>query len=149
MKYLRWVQNEFLRLIPVIPANGRIAVRDITLPLGGGPNGKAPVFLPKARSSPTFHSSSIGERTSTVRIPMNSDQRGGRSSDPGWEYLPLNGGPRVCVGQQFALLEASYATIRLMQAFSRIEARDEREWCEYVSLILASRIGRKVALFES
>jgi hypothetical protein len=47
------------------------------------------------------------------------------------------------------LLEASYATIRLMQAFSRIEARDEREWCEYVSLTLARGFGCKVALFES
>jgi len=67
---------------------------------------------------------------------------------PGWEYLPFNGGPRICLGQQFALLEASYTTIRLMQKFPRIEPRDERPWSEWITLTLASGPGTKVALFE-
>ena len=41
---------------------------------------------------------------------------------PGWEYLPFNGGPRICIGQQFALTEASYVTVRLLQRFDRIDA---------------------------
>ena len=67
---------------------------------------------------------------------------------PGWEYLPFNGGPRICVGQQYALLEASYVTVRLMQMFGRVEARDEREWCEGMTLTLASGTGTVVALFD-
>ena len=39
-----------------------------------------------------------------------------------WGYLPFNGGPRVCLGQDFGLMEASYATVRILQTFSRIEA---------------------------
>jgi cytochrome P450 len=67
---------------------------------------------------------------------------------PGWEYLPFNGGPRICVGQQYALMEASYATIRLMQTFSRIESRDDQDWREWICITLASKNGTKVALFE-
>lgn len=35
------------RLYPVIPVNSRVAVVDTILPLGGGMEGKAPVFVKK------------------------------------------------------------------------------------------------------
>ena len=38
---------EALRLHPVVPGNSRSAVRDTVLPLGGGPDGKSPLFVPK------------------------------------------------------------------------------------------------------
>jgi cytochrome P450 len=41
----------------------------------------------------------------------------------GWEYLPFNGGPRICLGQQFALTEVGYVLTRLIQKFDRIELR--------------------------
>ena len=36
-------------------------------------------------------------------------------------YLPFNGGPRICLGQQFALTEMAYLIARFMQVFERIE----------------------------
>lgn len=45
--YLQWCLNEVLRVYPVVPANYREAVRDTTLPVGGGPDGSSPVFIPK------------------------------------------------------------------------------------------------------
>jgi cytochrome P450 len=45
----------------------------------------------------------------------------GALKDIGWGYLPFNGGPRICLGQDFALLEAGYAVVRLIQCFGRIE----------------------------
>lgn len=32
-----------------------------------------------------------------------------------WCYIPFNGGPRICIGQQFALTEAGYTIVRLLQ----------------------------------
>lgn len=33
----------------------------------------------------------------------------------------FNGGPRICIGQQFALTEAGYVIVRLMQRFDAME----------------------------
>lgn len=38
-----------------------------------------------------------------------------------WAYLPFSGGPRICIGQQFALTEMAYLIVRLLQSFERIE----------------------------
>jgi cytochrome P450 len=45
--YLQWCLNEVLRLYPSVPVNCREAVRDTTLPVGGGFDGTSPVFIPK------------------------------------------------------------------------------------------------------
>lgn len=65
---------------------------------------------------------------------------------PGWAYLPFNGGPRICVGQQFALTEASYTIVRLLQEFAAVEDRDGTPFVEQLSLTLASANGVKVAM---
>lgn len=45
--YLQWCLNEVLRVYSAVPVNFREAVRDTTLPVGGGSDGTAPVFIPK------------------------------------------------------------------------------------------------------
>jgi cytochrome P450 len=64
----------------------------------------------------------------------------------GWEYLPFNGGARICLGQQFALTEASYTTVRLLQAFRAIESRESRPWTENLSLTCVNLHGARCAL---
>ena len=44
-----------------------------------------------------------------------------------WTYIPFNGGPRICIGQNFALTETAYATTRICQNFERIEERTGQE----------------------
>ncbi len=67
---------------------------------------------------------------------------GGGGLRPGWEYLPFNGGPRICPGQKFALTEASYTVARLLRAFSAVESRDPSpDWREQLTLSLTLNNG--------
>lgn len=61
---------------------------------------------------------------------------------------PFNGGPRLCLGQQNALVEASYTVVRLLQAYDRIEPRDPMPWQEHLAVTLSNLHGTKVALWK-
>lgn len=166
MKYVKWTLNESLRLFPVVPGNTRIAVRDTCIPLGGGPDQKSPVFVPKG--TPVSYSPWSMHRRRDFYGPDSLEFKPERWEKlrPGWEYLPFNGGPRICIGksskttllnfyvltiiagQNFALTEASYVMIRLLQHFRRIEPRDETPWTEFLTLTMAIRNGCKVGLYR-
>ncbi|TVY30969.1 Cytochrome P450 monooxygenase [Lachnellula hyalina] len=151
LKYLKYLLNESpaLRLYPVVPANGRFALNDTVLPLGGGPNGLSPVFVPKgtlvAYSTYVMHRRKdvYGADAEEFRPERWAPEEGLR---PGWAYLPFNGGPRICVGQQFALTEAAYTIVRMVQQFAGMENRDPTQWVEGLALTLSSGNGVKVAM---
>ena len=146
MRYLRYVINESLRLYPAVPTNGRVASRDTVLPLGGGPDGRSPLFVPKGTqiSYMTWSMHRLPEYYGNDALEFNPDRW--NTLRPGWEYLPFNGGPRICVGQQFALLETSYTLIRIMQSFGRLEPKSDAPWRENWMLTLSAKGGVHVAL---
>ena len=50
------------------------------------------------------------------------------------------------MGQQFALTEASYTIVRLVQEFEGMEDRDGTQWAEQLSLTMASANGVRVGM---
>ncbi|CAI6252971.1 unnamed protein product [Periconia digitata] len=158
MKYLRAFINEVQRLYPVIPSNSRQALKDTTLPRGGGPDGTAPVFVPKGAYI-AYHVTSLHRRTDIYGpdahqlVPerwleqddKDENERDAKPLRPGWAFIPFNGGPRVCIGQNFALTQIMFIVVRMLQAFE-IEGRDEGPWTEKITLTCTNLGGAKVGL---
>ncbi|RYP22686.1 hypothetical protein DL765_001536 [Monosporascus sp. GIB2] len=49
-------------------------------------------------------------------LPMNQDPTLQK-----WGYLPFNGGPRICLGMDFALTEVAYTIVRMLQRYPIIK----------------------------
>lgn len=75
-----------------VPTNTRSALRDTTLPRGGGPNGLSPVFVPAGKN--VQYTVFVMHRDKTVWgddvEEFRPDRWNGRKA--GWDYLPFNGG---------------------------------------------------------
>ena len=66
---------------------------------------------------------------------------------PHWEFVPFNGGRRMCPAQQMVLTEIAYAVVRMLQAFEGIENRDPvREYVEGFNFTMESKRGVEVGL---
>lgn len=109
-----------LRLYPPVPLNNREAVRTTILPTGGGPDGTSPMLVRKGEL--VVFSQYVNSRKKNIYGPDADDFRPerwetGELNNIGWAFFPFNGGPRQCLGEDFAMMETYYTIVRLLQTF--------------------------------
>lgn len=145
-QYLQWCIEEILRLYPAVSLNVRTALVDTVLPTGGGPNGESPIFVKKgADVSYSVHAMHRlpelwGEDAHLFRPERWRDRK------PNWDYLPFNGGPRICIGQLFATTQIGFVLIRLLQRFDAIDGSMAGPVRHNLTLINSPGGGVKVKL---
>jgi cytochrome P450 len=148
-EYLKAVINEALRLYPSVPINFRTVTKNTTLPRGGGNNEQSPILVRKGQTvlysvySTHRYKPIYGEDAEEFRPERWFEES---TKKLGWAYLPFNGGPRICLGQQFALTEAYYVTTRLIQMFGNIESFNEYPGKKLSHLTISLQDGCNIAL---
>ena len=100
-QYLHDCINETFQMSPVNPLTARVAIRNTTLPTGGGIGGKDPVFVAKGTEvQQAFYPMCMrrdiwGQDTETFRPERFGNPK--LSS----EWVPFGSGPRVCIGRRY------------------------------------------------
>ncbi|KAB8234979.1 cytochrome P450 [Aspergillus alliaceus] len=105
MKYLNAILNETTRLCPVVPFNVCQALRDTTLPRGGGPDGPSPIGI---RADTRILYSTMLMR----RNPENYDPPGSSNY-----FDPERFHPECWLSENMG-----YTVVRILQAFREIRA---------------------------
>lgn len=155
MKYLTHTINETLRLYPIVPYNVRVALKDTSLPRGGGKDGLDPVGI--LSGTPIGYSTLGMQRRADIYPPASDKfahylefqpERWEHWTPKMWTYIPFNGGPRICIGQQFALTEVAYTTVRILQRYQGMRNCMARPPGLKADIVLQPSDGVDVAFFS-
>ena len=163
-----------------MPINVRFANKTTVIPRGGGPDGQSPVLLRKGMGigSSVYHlhrrKDLYGDDADDFRPERwEKDQL----ANIGWGYMPFLGGPRQCLGsksgiivatswrtkmrsntltvsvvEDYAMMEASCAVVRILQTFPKIRLPPEHavvptgQERQNLTIVVSSADGCKVRL---
>ncbi|KAI1130598.1 cytochrome P450 alkane hydroxylase-like protein [Nemania abortiva] len=118
-----------LRLYPIFPVFGRMALYDNSLPVGGGPNQDERVFVPKGtRVQVAYYALHRDPRVFGEDVETFRPERWDTISPGQWEFMPFGGGMRGCLGREKSLVEAAFVLAKMALRYKTLESRDAREW---------------------
>ena len=113
------VLHEALRMCPPAPAVGRLVLRDIVVEDSRIEAGSFVIVGIYA----LHHDPILWDEPDTFDPDRFSPQRcKGRDR---WQYLPFGGGPRACIGDHFAMLEATLALATILRHVEVTAVDDE------------------------
>ena len=118
--FLQYSISETLRLFPIVPVNSRKALKDTTLPLGGGLDGLSPIFIPKGTI--VDYNMYVMHRREDLWGADADEFRPERwiGKKHGWDFLPFGGGPRICVGRTLSPFPFRICTNRVVDSNSLV-----------------------------
>ncbi|PCH34632.1 cytochrome P450 monooxygenase CYP63 [Wolfiporia cocos MD-104 SS10] len=136
MRYMRAVINETLRIFPPVPTNGRESrPHACLLPKSDGtfPEPPEPMYVPP--STQLVYLTILTHRNPALWGPDADlfdperwlDDRVSIFTANPMIFTPFSAGPRICIGQNYALNEASYFLTRLMQQFDTFTLAPEAQ----------------------
>lgn len=142
-------------MYPPVPLNNREALVTTLLPTGGGPEGNHPILVRKGEM--VVFSQYVNSRVKNIFGEDAAEFRPerwetGEMENIGWAHFPFIGGPRLCLGQDFALMEVSYTIVRLLRAYEvivippgeKVEPTGSER--QALSLVLTPAEGCRVAM---
>ncbi|OAG12107.1 cytochrome P450, partial [Paraphaeosphaeria sporulosa] len=140
------ILSESLRLRPVFPAVDRVAVRDTTLPTGGGKDGTSPIIVKSGwRVQPAFYALHREPSVYGPNVEEFDPHRWKTIKPSQWEFMAFGGGPRNCMGREKSLVEAAYLLAKLAGKYETLEARDDKPWTGLMTFTCANKHGCLVA----
>jgi cytochrome P450 monooxygenase len=124
----------------------RCCVKDTTLPLGGGKDGKSPIYVGKGDVVQV--NKNVMHRDKDVWGDDAEDFRPERwfGLRPYWNFVPFGGGPRRCPAQLLVTTEASYVISRFCRRFKAIENRDPSGYVPVMRAGPANKNGVQIAV---
>ncbi|KAF8585826.1 cytochrome P450 monooxygenase pc-3 [Ramaria rubella] len=156
MRYLRAVLNETLRLFPPVPFNLRETTNETTWL----DDEERKLYVP-ANTRLGFsimhlhrHEDYWGPDAHIYDPDRWLDSRVQRYTSNPFIFVPFNGGPRICPGQQFAYHETSFFLVRLLQRFEFLSLAPEsqppntRPPASWKDLSLSESLGKRRVLEE-
>jgi cytochrome P450 len=134
------VLEEALRMCPPGPTGTRMATRDVAV---GGFRVEAGTMLAFGRMAVQTDPSLWDDPLTFDPDRFSPERSAGRDR---WQYIPFGGGPRSCIGDHFAVLEATLAVATIIRRVDIRSVNDDFPLAVPFTMVAAAPIWARVRL---